>query len=681
MGRSEHDDGSERQDEPVGSAEVRLDERLGEARALYLKGEYAAARGVDLQTAEAARGAGDTRVWLVARRFAAVCTYRLGQLDESQSELRAVIADAETIAPADSAFRFKCINHLANAVRSAGEIGDAIVMLEEALEKASAVDDQVAMCRFEGSLGAARDELGQKKRAVAHYERYLALAEGTGDAQRVAAGHDHLGRHDLAAGRFELARERFQRSLSYARTAGDTNLEATALMHLGNALVSEGRPQEALTDLDAAVALIRPTGNGKRLGEILLRRASAHVACDDYARALDDLTEAQELAKTDKIPRLEAKAEWARGEVWAKLDCRLHAFRSFITATRRFEQLLLASRGLPGPAYREAAEDVTAHLDALVVALTSQGWSPGDIQRLRSGLESLDAVPTVQDGERPLAGPIGALWDEEQRRVAAERRVFHLERQLEALRAEFEGLAGASDRLTENSGDSRAEAFLDAADPRLVGEVRVRWQTKLLPGLYDQLDRRSQTDVEVAGLLHIKLRTAYEIATLLLLRTVEREVRDRLLVPFRKSLPKHRRAIANRTDDARRSWWDGGEEDIPTLGSMEKLLLGAVGVIRASPEAPTARAQALAQFVGRSAMSKLLRVSHFLTVAVAGCDAVVQVRDVRNKLAHGDEQALEKKGHQITPEWVEDLELKLTIETPRMLRALLELSERLRRKS
>ena len=645
------------------------------AQALYLAGRYAEAREANLAESKAAAQRGAPEAALHARRHAANCAYRLGQYDVAIAELAAVISEASEPGREQPALVRACQNHLGNALRAVGRMAEALALFERALEAAELSQDREAQCRLEASLGAARDELGEHQAAVAHYKHYHALAVQLRDKGRIARAEDHLGRHDLKAGRIDQARARFVRAMDVARDSGDRNVEATATLHLAQVHLMEGAVEEALRRFTEALELSRRAGHKKREGEMLLARAAAHARRSDHVAAIEDLDGAMALALETKVPRLQARVQWERGRTLLALECAVLAVQAFGAASVTYTRLLASIEPRSAPAYREACDEIAALAEDVVAELEADDYRTEAIRALQLSLASLDAA--MPGGER-LPRAMKRLVVQEQRKLEAKRELAAREREMRVLEHRVEVLehrvhvleaviaTGSSDaEIERHLGDIAAQAAQG-----LLRRAQQRWSKDLLPDRYDQLERRSREDLELADLLHLRLKIGLEVAAFLLLRVVERELRDKLLMPHRA--PRGNTVSGGET--AASVWFDGTPiKRVPTLGDF-------IGIVRSATGRPRegSRSVQLARFIGPAHRERLSQIAQFLDVTLGGDHAGLSVVQIRNKLVHGDEVCgLDTSGHRITPEWIERFELTLTVEAPRMLRALLEIHEEL----
>jgi len=136
-----------------------------------------------------------------------------------------------------------------------GRLDDAVASWTEALQlyaKQRSIEGQI---RALAQLATGQAGLGQYRQAANSLERALELAEGAGDAKRIASVRAALGNVYIALGPPDTAEGYLRSALALARQQQDPALAATILNNLGNLLVVRQKPAEAVAAYTESIAL------------------------------------------------------------------------------------------------------------------------------------------------------------------------------------------------------------------------------------------------------------------------------------------------------------------------------------------------------------------------------------------------------------------------------------------
>lgn len=154
-----------------------------------------------------------------------------GYPSEARRWLLAMLDRADTEPSEDRAL---ALRRLGEASLARGDVDDARVAFEEALEGAQVVGDQRMCAALYGTLGHAAVLQGQPQVARAHYEKAIGIARELNDHVLLSAFVGGLGNAARAQGDFPSAREHYREALGLARQLGDPGKIAVALFNLGS---------------------------------------------------------------------------------------------------------------------------------------------------------------------------------------------------------------------------------------------------------------------------------------------------------------------------------------------------------------------------------------------------------------------------------------------------------------
>jgi tetratricopeptide (TPR) repeat protein len=232
----------------------------------------------------------------------------------------------------DRAALRQAVNLLGAASFETGELGDAEVAFNRALELGRSDNDDLLVARATNNLGAIANVRGEREQAIAMYSLAIAAYQRLGQPRGLASAYHNMAITFRHIGLLERADEYERRAIEFAMEAenphilslarigraelsllrGDARLaEATALLvarefasrsdphQQANALRVVGAARTALGDLDGArraldEGLTLAREHSAALAEAELLRARAELNCwlHDRAAARADATEA-----------------------------------------------------------------------------------------------------------------------------------------------------------------------------------------------------------------------------------------------------------------------------------------------------------------------------------------------------------------------------------------------------
>jgi tetratricopeptide (TPR) repeat protein len=301
-----------------------------------------------------------------------------------------------------------------------GEFGDSIDRLENAVDKALAIGEDLQLgiaymllhlvytqqgsperAAFRGLALPIFEDLGDLKRqatvlnnlgieayydgewarALDVYERSRTLFERIGDVASVAMAMNNIGEILSDQGRIDEAEDLFRDVQATVDAAGHRGLSLMSRLNLGRAAARAGRFAEADELLREAEEGFREIHAASYEQEVHARLAEAAVLAGDSERALREADVAEHSGE-DPSPALRALIHRVRGYAYLQA-------RRGDDAAREFEQSIEAARGA------SALYELALSLRAREIS-RGDGAGEGEAQRLLNGLEvtSLPDVPT-----------------------------------------------------------------------------------------------------------------------------------------------------------------------------------------------------------------------------------------------------------------------------------------------
>ncbi|MFO0649340.1 MAG: hypothetical protein U0326_24065 [Polyangiales bacterium] len=591
-----------------------IQERLERGREAFRRQAFAVALEHDEEALVIARETEDRHAQAVCHRFVGLCHYRLASADSlARSEEHFREAIKLCVALSETRLRLIVSNHLGATLRDLGRHDEGYDLFREALRDAVGPDLVEVRARLLGNLGALLDELRQRAGADDCYARYEELLERSEDTRRLANARGLAGRAALLRGDVEEATWRFEDELRRGTANDDLPRCSAARRHLAHlAMVRverakgatpetiEGLAKDAESAFDAALTSARESGDLKDQIRVGVRHVEFLRSRGRIAEAHAALTTVRALSDELDHPVLRPKVDQTSARVCA--DAGLHG-----------EALWYLSR-----AARRRIDVIRALKNARVREM-ARAW--------------LDEVRAMAD----------ELHDE----------AFRVPRG-DAERDQFKGLIEEINQALGDTHRTDSPKPMDDAwrwHDQLRTRSRERWAT-ILGSDFERLHEDSQVDLVRADVTYHGAVDDLGRSAHLLALTLERELRERLLQPFRE-------VVRTFPDELReRPEWeqihDGDRQ--PSLGTLLRMV--------AQAEALNVRARFEAVFDRRS-----LDVLAPIVGLARGVSSVLGTRfdiaTVRNDVAHGRPlTALDRVA-------VDTIKRALTLDAPIVLKGLL----------
>lgn len=591
-------------------------ELLLKGREAYLRQDWDAALELDAEALALASSAGDAWTRALCHRFVGLCEYRLGgveSLGRSEQQFGEAIGIARALG--DTWLRLVVSNHLGATLRDLGRHDEAYGLFREALQEAVGPDLMGVRARLLGNLGALLDELGQRASADDCYARYEELVAQLDEPRRLANARALAGRAALMRGDLEEAQWRFDEERRSGEALGERRRRSSAHKHLAELAVARlGRVAEddraeiarltalAETSFADAWAANDPSDDKKQRVSIGLSHAKFLRERGRLAEAHAVLSEVQPLAIALDYAVLRSKVEQARAKLCAAVGLHGEALWYLSQAARRRVEVI---RGLKTERVQTMARAWLDEVRAMAAELRAEAF----------------LVP----------------------RSEAERE------QIKELFAEI----SAALRVELRSDPPRLDDDPWRWHDRLRVQSQKRW-ANILGEDFKDLHPESQGDLVRADVTYHGAVDDLGRSAHLLAITLERELREHLLVPFRKVTNDNAGAFRRSSD-----WWGVLDGDRPP--SLATLLNMIVRARKASVR------QYFETAFGSESLDALSPIATLAGSISSVSDGQFNLADVRNDVAHGrsPSTSLDRLA-------VDAIKRALTLDAPVVLKALLK---------
>ena len=433
------------------------------------------------------RAAGDRAREVDCLAVVGLVTTELGDPHRSVALLEQALAARRSLAPLPAA-EATILNFLGVALGNLGDLQGAVERYTEALARAREDGDPGMIARVLKNRALDLERLGDLERAVADTRQARDTFRALGDVKGESYAEYALG---LALENSEQAGDAwsaYRRALRLLERTGDIRFVGFTLNHMGLLRLRAGRPDEASVLFQQALDRMEATGDRRSAIHMRVSLARALVQSGRAAEALAPLSAGRaELHDIgDRDHELIAVTELARAEL--ALGLLLDARRHLLEALQLTEELRSSITGSSArAAYAAVVHGRYELLASVLMALHARepgaGWDAAALEtsesaRARALLEVLAAakVDIARDVDPALRAEEHTLKErtEGARRALVEvlgrqhrpEEADAIERQLEALRAEREGL---QERMRASSP---RYAALAPAHPLSVKDIR-----------------------------------------------------------------------------------------------------------------------------------------------------------------------------------------------------------------
>jgi tetratricopeptide (TPR) repeat protein len=181
----------------------------------------------------------------------------------------------------------RLLNNLGLVYSALGDKRKALAFYERALQLQRQVGDRGGEATTLNNLGGVYDALGDKRKALAFYEQALPIYRQAGDRSGEAIALNNLGMVYNALGDQRKALDFFEQALDLTRQVGTRGGEAITLNNLGMVYSALGDQRKALDFFELALPLQRQVGARGGEADTLNNLGGVYNALGDQRKALD----------------------------------------------------------------------------------------------------------------------------------------------------------------------------------------------------------------------------------------------------------------------------------------------------------------------------------------------------------------------------------------------------------
>ncbi len=543
-----------------------------EARAAYLQADFKKALKLDTQVLAWADAHQHLIGQILGHRFIGLCHFRLDALDASTNHLTEALRLAEDASCLPQVLL--CANHLGATLRRAGKLLEAYELFRMYLERATLPDFIHERARLYGNYGALLDQLGQRAAADDGYARLEELCELLGNPDRLANARGLAARAADLRDDQETALRKYEDERRLAEQSGNVARRVAATLHMARMNGKLQRFEEAERLCGEGLKLAQVQEHKGRLidawecrAEISQRQgklAASYQGSKEALQLLDKATDHPE-KRANNLHRLAVICRDAglHGEALHHLMDAAHIRWKLFEPLRAHERLA------------KMAQDRLLELKELARELVQEG------SRVKREPEDRSAIPSLI---RQIWNPPGVNQSDED-----------LEAQLGS--PPPEDISHWPERQRE-----KAEAL---------------WKERLLPDTFTELSSDSQKDLVRAELAYSTTVSDLARVAHLLAVVVERELRERIIIPAAKENISKQRELKR---------WQR-----ISLGEILDVLDGTGNL----PKAKDVQ-EYIAQALGKEIVDKILRLKQPLQRADNLRESFKLV-ELRNAVAHGED--------------------------------------------
>jgi non-specific serine/threonine protein kinase len=225
---------------------------------------------------------GDPVALLLATSYAALCAFQ-GPLGEGRLHLQNAL---DTGSAEPSALRTRALRAAASLADRQGDLGEARMLGEAALEMARETSDALQAGRALVLLGIVTADEGDYERSEALQREGLAIFQEHGSVRDIHQTHGMLGALMIIRGDYAGAHSLLEGARDAALQAGDTHGVLVTAANLGAVLARQGRHLEALRYQREVLLLLRDEPDVQYLVDTLVEVAAAVSRTEPRAAAV-----------------------------------------------------------------------------------------------------------------------------------------------------------------------------------------------------------------------------------------------------------------------------------------------------------------------------------------------------------------------------------------------------------
>ena len=309
------------------------------------------------------------------------------------------------------------------ALRAGGELADDASQMERAValyERAIAIwrelGDETALAEAENGQAAVLRELGELDRAAELHESSLAVFRRHGMLREQAYSHNGLGGIASRRGDHAAAAAQFEQAYAFVERLGDKRSQGVVAGNIGIAKYQAGDLDGAIAAHTRALTIADEMGDPLTAVIALLNRAEVQIEAHQFDDAEHGLARAEAVAEQIGYAYADVIVPHHRGLI-AAAQGRLGAAAQWHTDSLR--QALTARRGLDAVECVEQLSMIAAQLGA--VELARRGFGVSELARRATGSVATSGVEPwiASTGREPPETPMEA-WADAVAEIAAD---------------------------------------------------------------------------------------------------------------------------------------------------------------------------------------------------------------------------------------------------------------------
>ncbi|MCI0580935.1 MAG: tetratricopeptide repeat protein, partial [Chloroflexi bacterium] len=243
----------------------------------------------------------------------------------ANSEAKALFEQAITALrrlPATTQYQQQFIDNVIKMSRVAAYLpGDEIPgLLQEALQTAESLADEVRLAHVLSALGANYYMSGQLAQAFQYFDRCTALAEKLQLDRLLLLPYNMIGRALLNTGNYPQGAGMLAKGIQLAEKFGDLELLAGSLVFYASALWQQGKHAEGVPYAARAMAVANQLGHPSRIAGNLMVIGFSHAFCGRFDEAIDYLTRCLAIASDIQALHPLFTAHGCLGYIYLQLD-------------------------------------------------------------------------------------------------------------------------------------------------------------------------------------------------------------------------------------------------------------------------------------------------------------------------------------------------------------------------
>lgn len=230
-----------------------------------------------------------------------------------------------------------CLNFLAAVSASIGDLDAAVKYLQRTHELNRLMNDTQGLLVSLINSGVLYNQLERDEESLVVYDEALERAQALNDKIRETTILGNLGTSFANLSRFDEAERMLRQALDLCEVHGLIDFKANNLINLGESLGFLKRFDEALETLNEALILLKTLGKREKIVDCLWQKGIIELAIGDSSQAFETLHQALETAQSLGLRPLEAKIQRTLSDAFERsghFDQALLYFKGFFDLER-----------------------------------------------------------------------------------------------------------------------------------------------------------------------------------------------------------------------------------------------------------------------------------------------------------------------------------------------------------